>query len=75
MIRMADKHHPLRKFHKQQTKPRRTAFNLIRYFCIKCGERMVAQNSAQSLTSFKCSNPLCGRTKKLSRGDNPEVLI
>lgn len=73
MIRMASKKQPLKQFHKDERKPRRTAFNLIRYFCKDCDGRMVANGTADRLTSFKCDG--CGRTKKLSRGENPEVRI
>jgi hypothetical protein len=66
MIRMADKHHPLRKFHKQQTKPRR-AFNLISFVCECEGNpRMRAASSHEHFTWFKCQ--ICGRRKKIARG-------
>jgi hypothetical protein len=75
MIRMADKYHPLRKFHKQQTKPRRTAFNVIQFVCRECGWRMFGSKTEGQVSSFKCSNPECGRTSKRGRGEDNGVPI
>lgn len=76
MIRMANNgkpKQPLKQFHKSETKPRRPAFNVIRFFCQECGDRMKAEGTAERTTAYKCEG--CGRCTKRSRGEDHEVRI